>query len=500
MMFSVRPPRRTICCAVLALLAGCDLAPVYKAPHMLLPDEYQGTGPFEKARPEDQLAHGPWWEMFGDAQLNRLETQLDASNPDLQAAQETYTQARDIVGEARSGLFPQLNARAFVSENKESAHTLFHSGTGPVQQQSNGYGAAATWEPDFWDQIRNNTKQAQANAQGVAAQVASARLSLEIELAGDYMAIYGLDTEHAVYQKAIGLYRNAVDITQMRFNGKIASGLDVARAQTQLSSAQAADTDVEGQRAVLVHAVAALVGENPASFTLPPLTDARIAFPVIPVGVPSTLLQRRPDIAQAERAMAAANAAIGVSRAAYYPNIRLSAAGGFEDTGWALASLPNLLWAVGASAALTLFDGGERRAELERSNSQFAQAGDNYRATVLEAFRQVEDELVLTESLATEASQQEAALQAAVKTQDLSMSLYRDGLDNYLNVTVAQIAALTAETAEVQVQTRRLQAAVALTGALGGGWNATDLPTEDQTVPFNPLDLHTAPADVHAHD
>ena len=198
--------------------------------------------------------------------------------------------------------------------------------------------------------------------------------------------------------------------------------------------------------------------------------------------------------------MAAENSSIGVSRAAFYPNIRLNANAGFEDTGFGLASLPNALWAFGASAVLPLFEGGLRKAELQQSWSQFYQATDNYRATLLQAFRQVEDNLTLTGKLSTEAAQQEAALQAAVKTQDLSMSLYRDGLDNYLNVTVAQIAALTAETAEVQVQTRRLQAAVALTGALGGGWTATDLPTEDQTVPFNPLDLHTAPGDVHAHD
>jgi multidrug efflux system outer membrane protein len=489
--------RRLICCATLMLLSGCDLAPIYHPPSMLLPEHYQGAGPFEQARPEDQLTHGPWWQMFGDPQLNQLEATLDAANPDLQAAQETYTQARDVVGEARSGLFPQLNSQAFVSENKESAHTLFHSGTAQYQEQSNGYGAAVTWEPDFWDQIRNSTKQAQATAQGVAAQVASAKLSLEIELATYYMAIYGLDAQHAAYLQAVDLYSTAVKITEMRLAGKISSGLDVQRAQNQLSSAEAADTDVQAQREVLVHAVAVLAGVNPVSFTLPPLTHARITLPTIPVGVPSALLQRRPDIAQAERAMAAANAAIGVSRAAFYPNIRLSAAAGFEDTGFALATLPNSLWAVGASAMLPLFEGGLRKAELQSSWSQLAQAGDNYRATVLEAFRQVEDQLVLTDKLAIESAQENTALQAALKTQDLSMSLYTNGLDNYLNVTVAQIAALTAQIAEVQVQTRRLQAAVALIGAVGGGWSNADLPTEAQTAPFNPLSLGSAQSDVH---
>jgi NodT family efflux transporter outer membrane factor (OMF) lipoprotein len=314
-------------------------------------------------------------------------------------------------------------------------------------------------------------------------------LSLEIELANDYMAIHGLDAEHAVYVQTIKLYENAVEIVQMRLAGKIGSGLDVARAQNQLASAQAADTDVEAQRAVLVHAVAVLAGVNPSTFTMPPLTNAPIKVPKVPVGVPSELLQRRPDIAQAERAMAAANAAIGVARAAFYPNIRLSASAGFEDTGFALASLPNSLWAVGTSAVLPIFEGGLRRAELQQSQSVFVQTANSYRSVVLDAFRQVEDQLVLTDKLATESAQQQEALGAAMKVQTLALTLYTGGLDNYLNVTVAQIAALTAQIAEVQVETRRLQTAVALIGALGGGWNSTDLPTGDQTVPFSPLHL-----------
>jgi NodT family efflux transporter outer membrane factor (OMF) lipoprotein len=222
---------------------------------------------------------------------------------------------------------------------------------------------------------------------------------------------------------------------------------------------------------------------------MPPLTNAPIKVPKVPVGVPSELLQRRPDIAQAERAMAAANAAIGVARAAFYPNIRLSASAGFEDTGFALASLPNSLWAVGTSAVLPIFEGGLRRAELQQSQSVFVQTANSYRSVVLDAFRQVEDQLVLTDKLATESAQQQEALGAAMKVQTLALTLYTGGLDNYLNVTVAQIAALTAQIAEVQVETRRLQTAVALIGALGGGWNSTDLPTGDQTVPFSPLHL-----------
>jgi multidrug efflux system outer membrane protein len=501
MMRYFKPARRLAAATLLSLLgalAGCSLAPPYAAPQMALPASYKGTGPFALAHPEDQLAQDGWWKMFGDAELDRLEASLNAANPDLQAVQETYTQARDIVGEARSQLFPQLSAQAYGSQNRESLHRLFRAGgTGSSEEASLGYGPALSWEPDFWGGIRSQTNYAKSNAQATAAMVASARLSLEIELANDYMALRGLDSEHAVYVKTLGYYGEALKITKLRFSGKIAAGLDVERAQDQLSSAQAADTDIQAQRAVLEHAIAVLAGENPSTFSLPPEELANLAIPTIPVGVPSALLQRRPDIAQSERRMAAQNAAIGVARAAFYPNIQLSANAGFEDDAFGgLASLPNSLWSIGASAALPLFEGGLRRAEEQQSRSTFAQAADNYRSTVLQAFREVEDQLVLTNELGSEYNQQQTALTAALKVQDLSLTLYKNGLDNYLNVTVAQAAALSAELATVQVRSRHLQAAVALIGAVGGGWRTVDLPTPQQTIPFNPLALHHAAGDV----
>jgi NodT family efflux transporter outer membrane factor (OMF) lipoprotein len=480
--------RRSVCrlgaaLALPLLMAGCELAPVYHPPQMVLPTSYQGSGPFVKADPDEQLQHGPWWKMYGDAQLDALETQLDAANPDLAAAVQTYVQARDAVGEARAGLFPQLGVGAGVSENKESAHTLFRHIDGSLQQSSNQYAAALTWQPDFWSQTRNMTRAAMHDAQASAAQVASARLGLEMELASDYAQLRGLDEEHAVFSQAIGLYQTAAHITQMRLADRIAAGLDVARAENQLATAQVADTDVLARRDVLEHAIAVLAGQNPASFHLPPQPAPRMAAPRVPAGVPSSLLQRRPDIAAAERVMAAANAQIGVARAAFYPNIRLSAVGGFEDSGFGLASLPNSLWSVGASAMLPLFEGGLRHAELQASWSRFTQAGDQYRSTVLQAFQQVEDNLVLSSRLADEERQQNDALQSAVKVQKLAMQLYEDGIDNYLNVTVAQIAALDAQVAQVELHTRRVEASIGLIGALGGGWSSSDLPAPDQTLP-----------------
>jgi NodT family efflux transporter outer membrane factor (OMF) lipoprotein len=302
---------------------------------------------------------------------------------------------------------------------------------------------------------------------------------------------------HAVYTQSIASYKTAVTITSMRENDRIASGLDLARAQNQLASTQALDTATLASRALMQHAIAVLVGETPSDFALPFEADAKLADPVIPVGVPSGLLQRRPDIAAAERTMAAASAAIGVSRAAFYPDFTLSVTAGFEDNGFDLASLGNSFWALGTSAVLPLFEGGLRKAELQRSWSQFDQMTDNYKSTVLAAFQQVEDGLSWTTMLATEAQQQETAVRAAVKAQNLTFSLYTGGLEDYLNVTVSQVYALTAQIAEVQVETQRLQAAVSLIRALGGGWSTNELPTPNQTLPFNPLSTHASPGDVH---
>ena len=498
-MHGVVQASRKLCLPILALLSGCDLAPAYRPPHFLLPADYQGSGPFVVARPQDQLARGPWWTMFGDPILDQLEDRLDADNPTLQAARETYIQSRDLAAEARAGLYPQLSTDADFTQNKQSEHRLFRGVGGPNEATSNQIDATLSWQPDFWKAIGNATKARKEQAQATAAEVAAARLSLQAELATDYMALRGFDAQHAVYIETTAFYEKAVSITQMRFAGKIASALDVARAQNQLASAEALDTEVLAQRALLQHAVAVLAGINPSVFTLPERGHEHLNVTAIPAGIPSELLQRRPDIAQAERSMAAANALIGVTRAAFYPNVNLSALSGFQDTGFNLASLPNSLWVVGAEAMLPLFEGGLRKAELQLSWSQLDQAADNYRSTVLTAFQQVEDGLVLTDRLSTEAAQQETALRAALRAQSMTLSLYTGGLDNYLDVTVSQIAALTAQIAEVEVQTRRLQATVALVSALGGGWSTGDLPTPDQTLPFDPLSIHAAPGDVRDH-
>jgi outer membrane protein, multidrug efflux system len=479
--------------AVAGILAGCDLAPVYEPPHTLLPDSYQGSGAFRVAQPEDALSpRGDWWTLFGDEQLNRLEEQLGRENPTLAAAAEVYTQARDLAAEAQSHLYPQIGVQALVSDNRESAHHLFSSYNQARQEGSNVIAGTASWEPDFWGAIRNAAHAQKRQAQASAADLATARLSLEAELANDYIAVRGYDAELEVLRQSIVAYQKAVEVARLRSEGKIASGLDLARASSQLESAQAQETETRLQRDLMQHAIAVLVNAMPSGFSIAPTNAFTLTPPPVPAGVPSQLLERRPDIASAERQMAAANAEIGVSRAAFYPNITLGAVAGFEDNAFNLASLPNSLWSVGAGAMLPLFEGGLRRAELQQSWSQYAQTRDGYRSTVLASFQEVEDGLSLTQRLATEVAQQREASDEATQALNIATMLYEDGLDNYLSVAVAQVTALAAQTTEVQLLTRQMQAAVSLIRALGGGWTVRDLPDEKQTLPFGPLDYGAA--------
>jgi multidrug efflux system outer membrane protein len=464
-------------------VSGCDLAPVYDPPQLLLPDSYQGTTPFQVAQPEaESSARGDWWESFGDPELNKLEKELERANPTLEAAAEAYSQARDLAAEAQSRLYPHIGLDGGVSDNKQSQNRLFRGGGGPNVQASNEIGGAAAWEPDFWGAIRNRARAQKRLAQASAADLETGRLSLEAALANDYASLRGLDVQLEVLRQSIVSYEQAVDVTRLRSEGQIASGLDLARALSQLSTAKAQEIDAALQRDLLQHAIAVLVGAMPSRFTIVPAQGFALTVPEIPAGLPSELLQRRPDIASAERRMAAANASIGVSRAAFYPNITLRGAAGFQDTAFNLLSVPNSLWSVGAGAVLPLFEGGLRRAELQRSWSQYAQTRDDYRATVLAAFQDVEDGMSSTQRLNTEVVEQREASKQAAEALAISTLLYRDGLDNYLSVSIAQVQALAAELVEVQLRVRQVQASIALFRALGGGWSVQGLPSESKVI------------------
>jgi outer membrane protein, multidrug efflux system len=472
------------------LLSGCNLAPVYTPPHFLIPDSYQGSEPFQLAKPDPALSsRGNWWTLFNDPELTRLEEKLASENPTLQAAAEQYTQARDLAAEAQSKLYPQLSANGQLSNNKQSVDRLFRgSQTTPNVQASNELLGSASWEPDFWDEMRNQAHQQKRLAQAGAANLASARLSLQAELATDYLAVRGLDQQLTLLRHSIAEYEKAVNVTHLRYHGGIGTGLDLARASSQLNTAKAQMADIALQRDILQHAIAVLVGAMPSTFTLAVAADFLQSPPAIPAGLPSELLQRRPDVASAERQMAAANAAIGVARAAFYPNVTFFGNAGFQSRGWNLLNIPDSLWSIGGQAMLPLFEGGLRRAELQGSWSAYAQTRDNYRATVLGAFQEVEDGLTLTQRLKTEVAEQHEASEQAAEALSISTTLYDAGLDNYLSVSIAQVAQLAARTSEIQLQARQLQAAVTLIRAIGGGWSDEQLPSEGQTLPFGPFD------------
>ncbi|MFW7267369.1 efflux transporter outer membrane subunit [Gluconacetobacter sp. Hr-1-5] len=490
---SARPLRRAARWAggltLLASLAGCDMAPAYHPDHFVFPDNWKGEGTVRYATPDEAALRGDWWSVFNDPMLNRLEEQANRANPDLQVAAETFTQARDMAAEAQAGLYPQVTGGAGMAKYKGSAHRLWRGAgsTGPVYMSSEQYSGTATWEPDFWSAIRNRKRMRTQAAQERAADYALTRLSTDAELASDYIALRGLDVQDAVYRDSIRTYKLAVQITHMRQAGAIAAGLDVSRAENQLYATQAQETDLLARRAVLEHAIAALVGVAPAAFHIEPQDQLHFPDVGVPMLLPSALLERRPDVAAAEREMAQANRAIGVSRAAFYPNVSVNAMTGFMDNGFTLADLSNSMYSYAVQAAMPLFQGGLRRAELQRTWSQYRQAEDNYRGVVLQAFQDVEDGLTMTGQLRAELAQQHHSVQAAVRTQGMTMALYTGGLTNYLDVVVAQIAALTARIAEVQVETRRHQATVALIRALGGGWSRAQLPSDKSVMPFAPL-------------
>jgi multidrug efflux system outer membrane protein len=465
--------------AALIGLCSCDLAPDYAPPQYVLPADYKGSGPFTIAQPRDTLPRGPWWEGFGDPLLNQLEQQLTTDNPDLAALAEQYTQARDLAAEARSLLFPQIGLNGLLSENKESKNRLFRSpnSTAPFVEASNIIQGTASWEPDFWGAIRNSTRAQKRLAQASAATLANARLSLQAELASSYIALRGLDAQQTIYRTSIDYYQKAVEITTRRLTGRIASGLDVARSQGQVASTEALQSGILASRAQLEHAIAVLVGANPSSFSIPVAEQSHLAAPAVPVALPSQLLERRPDIAAAERRAAAANAQIGVARAAWFPTLSLAASGGYASSGFSkLFEVPNRFWSLGPDLAGTLVDFGARHYQVRAAIASYDQSVATYRQTVLSAFQDVEDNLATLKVLAEESIAERAAADAAAETLVIVENQYKAGTVDYLNVVAAQNASLGAERAWRDITNRSLAASVALLKALGGGWRSDALP------------------------
>lgn len=472
----------------LVLLAGCDLAPTYHSPRTVLPADWKGDGIWKLATPSDAAIRGDWWTGFNNPVLDGLEARI-GQNPDLAAAAERYEQARDLAAEAEAGLYPQIGGSFVPSADRQSAQRLFRSpdSLAPLQENNVQAAGTASWQIDLFGRIRNAARAYKQEAQATAADEADVRLSLQAALANAYVTLRGLDAETALYRQTVQFYQTGVSITSLRLSHKIGNLIDVERAQNELSGAEALATETAAQRALAENAIAVLIGVPASSFALPPQDKTPFVAVNIPTGVPASLLERRPDVSSAERQMAAANSEIGVARAAFFPNLTLNGDVGREASSFALFNGPLTLWSIGATLAEPIFEGGLRTAELRYAKSAYAETRDNYRATVLTAIQQAEDQIALTHLLAIEDAQSAQAEAAAEKAQSLSMSLYQQGLDNYLDVVVSEITALQASVSVLGIDIRAAQARVNLVLALGGGWTTADLPPEKKIVPFNPL-------------
>lgn len=462
-----------------AALTSCSFAPTYETPRTDVAQSYKESGPWQTAVPSDQLERDDWWRDFHDATLDDLQARLDAANPNLAVAADRYAQSRAYLAQTRGGLFPQIDAGGWATKNRQSDNRPLRSASQPDEYSDNFIGAQLSYELDLWGRVRNLIAANRASTQAAAADLASVRLDLHAELANAYIAVRGLDAQEQLLGYAVDAYEKALKLTQNRFEGGASSGLDVAHAQTQLENARAQRTDIRAQRAIYEHAIASLVGESASKFSLPP-NVAELPLPEIPVALPSTLLQRRPDIAAAERRAAAANALIGVAHAAFFPSISLLAGGGYENTGDAgWLTSPNSFWAVGPHFSFSLFDGGKRRAVEAQARAAFDEAADRYRSTTLLAFQQVEDELTRLRLLGQQAQEQRAAVQAAQRAATLAMDRYTNGAVNYLEVVESQTAALQAQSRALTLRDRQLHAAVDLVRAIGGGWSSQDATLAD---------------------
>lgn len=472
---SAGAPWRALPMAVLLALGGCSLAPTYQRPDIgKLPDAYQGaTAPdgWTIAAPGDAASRGSWWAVYGDPDLNALEDQLNKNNPNIAVALARYEASRAFEQQLHASAMPHAGVSASPTNNRQSDNRPTRGANQPNEYDGDTLQFSADYELDLWGRIRNEIAAGQAQSDAAAADLASAQLSLQAQLADLYIKLRGYDVQARILHDSLDAYRQGQDMTQQRMEGGVSSGLDVARANAQYADAQAQTSELRAQRALTVHAIAALVGEPASNFSLASQT-ASLAIPAIPLGVPSTLLQRRSDIASAERRTFAANANIGVARAAFFPTLSLSAAFGWQDTGHGnLLSVGNRFWALGPIASLNLFDGGLRRARLAQARAELDASSGQYRAVVLNAFQQVEDNLSLLQELGHEAAQEDAAAAAAKESQALATNRYKGGVVSYLDVVSAQTTALQAERTAELVRTRRLQASVDLIRALGGGWS-----------------------------
>jgi NodT family efflux transporter outer membrane factor (OMF) lipoprotein len=469
-------------CAVLILagalpFTGCAVGPRYKRPALPVPPAYKEMGNWKTAQPNDQNLGGNWWEIFQDPQLNALEQQINVSNQNLKAAVAQYQQSRAALRYARADYYPTATAGPSATRERYSNNRPPHSSNlDGITFNDFAVPVNFSYQANAWGRVSRNVESYREQAQASAADLAVVNLSMHAALAIDYSAARSLDAEEKLLQDTVEQYEQAYQLNEDRYQGGLASEVEVEQAKTILETTRAQMVDVGVARAQYEHAVAVLVGKTPADFTLPPLPLATPP-PPIPVGVPSTLLERRPDIAGAERRVASANAQVGLAKTAYYPLVNILGSGGFESGSiTTLLQGPSGFWSVGSSAVVTLFDVGRRRAVNDQAKASYDSSVASYRETVLTAFQQVEDNLAALRILEQEAGVQATAVEAAQRSLSLSNTRYEGGVTSYLEVITAQNAALADEVTAVNILGRRMANAVLLIEALGGGWDNTSLP------------------------
>jgi multidrug efflux system outer membrane protein len=473
----MRPRLKPLAALLLLTLHGCSLAPRYQVPPIDLPAQFREQSadrPWHPAATPQVIAE-QWWLLYQDPRLNDLQQRLLQANPDLAAALAHYDAAQAYASQLHAGLFPQISASAQPLRQRQSDSRPLRGSTQPSIYNSNTAGFSLGFDLDLWGRIRNQAAAGDAQAQASGDDLVAARLSLQQQLASLYVQLNGLDAQSRILSRSLEDYGQALQLTRDRYQGQIASELDLTRAQSQLASAEAELDEVRAQRNLTEHAIGELVGGPASQFHLAPSTQL-LSLPGIPQQLPSTLLQRRPDIAAAERRVYAANAGIGIARAAWYPDFSLTGMLGGQTQGVGnLLAAGNRYWALGPLMNLPIFDGGRLSANERQAHAEFEEAAAHYRGQVLRAVREVEDNLGQLRDLRQEALDQQAAVNAALHTQTLAMNSYQAGAVSYLDVVTAQTAALQAQRGLQAVQTRELQASVGLVVALGGGESASSL-------------------------
>lgn len=462
----------------LTLLAGCAVGPDYRQPAMETPAAYKEG--WKASEPRDNVPRGNWWEIYGDPDLTALVRQVEVSNQNVIAAAAQYRQAQALLGSARAGYFPAVSGA--LSASRGQGNTAASSPANPTTESpvrnTDRLSLTASWEADVWGRIGRTVEANEASAQASAADLQAALMSAQATLVQSYLQLRINDAQHRMLEQTIVAFGRSLQITRNRYEAGVAGRSDVAQAEAQLKSTQAQAIDLGAQRAQLEHAIAVLIGRAPADFGLP-AKDMIPALPIMPVGLPSELLERRPDIAAAERRVAAANAQIGVAQAAFFPALTFNASGGYQNSSFSqLTSLPNRFWSLGPALALALFDGGARSAQKEQAIAVYDKSVASYRQTVLSAFQEVEDNLAALRVLAAEDEMQRAAQVAAHEALELTDNQYQAGTVSYLNVATAQAAALAADRAGLNITGSRLTASVLLQKALGGDWR----PQEQQLI------------------